>query len=153
MTLRILTIILFSCFLFASCSMKKGANDNTDKEAIGSCRVERFGYSGYGDSIFALLHGKIVEPGKTVAGKDTMRLLTGVNVTVEQNGQSASTNDKGEFEIGFEKGIFSLVVSKEGYETLVLTNYVSDPDQVSTTEIILERGKEQRTFEIPKWTR
>ena len=72
---------------------------------------------------------------------------------IEQNNKTVFTDENGHFAIGLQKGNFSINISKNGYQTLSLTNYVSDPDQVSNTTIILEKGEDTVKFEIPKRTK
>ncbi len=125
------------CFLFRN--QKKNGS-----------RVVSFHYGGYSDTIYALINGKIYERNLISTLNDSLLPLGNVKIIAEQNNKTAFTNSDGEFIIGLEKGVFSLLITKEGYQSLRITNYVSDPDQISGARIILEKGINLRTFEIPK---
>ena len=153
MTFRIFTVFTVVSFSFWSCLNKQATKSPSDKITNNTSRVEYFKYGGYSDTTFALVYGKVYEIEKDVKGKDTLKILPTVNIRVEQNNKAVQTDNKGEFEIGLEKGIFSLIISKKSYEPIKLTNYVSDPDQVSNVKIILVKGTELQEFEIPKWKR
>ncbi|HLY70064.1 MAG TPA: hypothetical protein VKR53_10080 [Puia sp.] len=118
---------------------------------IEKSRVIKFEYSGYDDTTCALIFGKVYSAGKMDnRGKSHLSPLANVQIQVQQNGRITTTVTDGNFVIGFNKGIFSLLITKAGYQSLRITNYISDPDQVSITRIILEKGENLQTFEIPK---
>lgn len=77
-----------------------------------------------------------------------LRPLQNVELKIERNNKSVLTDSAGHFLINAEKGRLTLLISKDGYQQLRLTNYISDPDQVSTTKIILAKGNESQTFKI-----
>jgi len=153
MTLRKFAILTIVGFSFWSCSNKQATKSTLDKITNDTSKVEHFEYAGYGDTTLALIYGKIYETEKNIKGKDTLKPLPTVDIRIEQNNKAVQTDNKGEFKIGLKKGVFSLFISKQGYEPIKLTNYVSNPDQVSNAKIILVKGTELRKFEIPKWTR
>jgi hypothetical protein len=147
MTLRILFVFTIVFFFVETCVYRSG------KAVSDVSRVEHFEYAGYSDTIYAVIYGRVYEKRKTAKGLDTLMPLSHVDVLVEKNGKLGMTDRNGDFAIGLDKGVFSLMVSKQGYEPIQVTNYVSDPDRVSFTKIVLAKGKEQRTFQVPKWTR
>ncbi len=62
---------------------------------------------------------------------DSLRPLSNVTIKVERNSKKVSSDTGGHFTIELERGIFSLLITKQGYQPLRVTNYHSDPDQVS----------------------
>ena len=72
-----------------------------------------------------------------------------MTITAIQNKKITQTDELGQFSIGLEKGVFSLLVSKPGYQPLTIVNYMSDPDQVSDTKIVLVKGNTNQYFKIP----
>lgn len=153
MTLRVYIIFTFIILFLCRCSTEQPTNSKPDKTVIDTSKVKQFEYGGYGDTIYALVYGQVSELEKNASGKNTLKPLQNVDIKVLQSNKAVRTDNKGEFEIWSEKGVFSFIISKQGYEPIKLTNYVSDPDQISNTKIILVKGSETRTFEIPKWTR
>lgn len=103
-----------------------------------------FRYGGYSDTIFALLNGRISQQqqGKLIP-------VANAKIYTEQNGKTVYTNSDGHFLIGLEKGSFSFIVSKNSFEPLHITNFISYPDQVSDIEIELEKGIMLRTYKLP----
>ena len=132
------TILLIQ--LFISCLSTKNSGST----------VLSFRYGGYGDTVYALISGEIYERRAVSVSKDSLLPIGNVQIEAEQNGKVTFTNPDGKFTIGLEKGVFSLLITKEGYQSLRITNYISDPDQMSGATILLEKGKEVRTFEIKK---
>ncbi|BAU55725.1 carboxypeptidase regulatory-like domain-containing protein [Mucilaginibacter gotjawali] len=125
--------------LFTSCN-----------EIIGSewSRVVDFQYTGNGDSIYTILYGKVFEINKIDNIGDTIP-VSGAAIKAEQNGTVVKTDLKGSFSIEPGKGTFTLTIAKPGYQTLQMTNYISDPDRVSNTAIVLVKGSGINRFEIP----
>jgi Carboxypeptidase regulatory-like domain len=122
--------------------------DVSNKNALS--RVVKFQYLGYGDTIYALMEGNVYINDSINTSDTLLKPLAGVQVNAEQNNKLTYTNSNGEFMIGLEKGTFNLMITREGYQPLKITNYMSDPDQVSRVKIILAKGDELKTFEIPK---
>jgi len=117
---------------------------------IEKSRVIKFEYSGYSDTTCALIFGKVYSAGKMDnRGKSRLTPLANVQIQVLQNNRITTTGTDGSFVIGFDKGVFNLLITKDRYQSLRITNYISNPDQVSKTMIILEKGGNLQTFEIP----
>jgi len=112
-------------------------------------RVAYFNYGGYGDTLYASLGGQVFELNRSIKTKDSLTPLKNVEIKVEENNQSVFTDSAGSFVLLFEKGTFNLLIRKENYQSLRLTNYISDPDQFSGTIIYLEKEKGLETFNIP----
>lgn len=154
MTVRNLKSLLTILVLFSSCtnltnSKTKNANIISTTQNKKVSRLLKFEYGGYDDTVVALIYGNVYQTNTLKNSSDTLP-LSNVSIKVEQNSKTVLTDNAGQFQIGLKKGTFSLVVSKEGYQSLRLTNYVSDPDQISNTIIILEKGNGLQTIEIPK---
>jgi len=113
-----------------------------------SSRVIKFQYSGYGDSIYTVLYGEVFEIKKTGTINDTIP-VSGANIKAEQNNKLVKTDAKGAFSIELEKGTFTLSITKAGYQTLQMTNYISDQDRVSNTTVVLVKGPGVNHFKIP----
>lgn len=123
-------IILIIC-LTISCSNKS--------------RVTDFQYLGFGDTIFAVIEGEVYE-------KDYLSIkpLKDVLITVDSINKETITDKNGKFDIGLSKGRYKLKVEKKGYQTISIENYVSFPDEISKTKIILVKGNSNQTFVCPK---
>jgi hypothetical protein len=107
--------------------------------------VIEFHYGGYDDTVFALISGRIYEPDDA----DSLIALKDVQIKSEQNNKVVTTNSSGAFLIGLGRGNFSLLITKKGYQSVRITNFISNPDQLSDTKIRLVKGKGLSTFEIP----
>ena len=149
MTLRTTSIFLLTISILLSCSDMTKRN-NRHKEPDKKSRVADFYYGGYGDTVCATLIGQVFVLDTSIKSKDSLTPLLDVKVTVQENNKSVLTNANGQFVIPFYKGIYSLLLTKNGYQSLLLKNFISDPDQYSQTKIYLEKGTELQTFEIPK---
>jgi hypothetical protein len=136
---RISILVLFAFIVLTSCK------EQTNIPATS--RVDYFEYQGYGDTIVSLLYGTVVE--KESDGKTGLTPLEEVIVTVKGTNTTDSTKADGEFVVGLPDGIYELSIQKPGYQTLVLSNYVSDPDRVSVTKIILVKGSDVQQIKIP----
>lgn len=128
-----LTLII----LVGSCSLGKSP---TKQES----RVDLFEYQGYGDTIVSLLYGEVYDNNESIPG-----LIPAVSISVSEDSASCVSNSKGEFTLGLPKGVFIIKISKPGYQTLLLSNYNSDPDRVSFTKIILVKGSGEIKYHIP----
>jgi len=132
MLIRKIAILLTIIIFFNAC---------TD---VVKSRVSEFNYSGYGDSIYAVIDINVyASDGKTP--------LADVQIKAEKNGKSRTTNKDGFVEIPFEKGDYNIMIAKSGYQSIRLKNYHSDPDQISNATIILEQGVGTQNFELPEW--
>lgn len=137
--MKILPWLGVALLVFASsCAMNQTANEQES-------RVDLFEYQGYSDTIVSLLYGEIYEN-----NDNNQTAVTDVQVTVSGDSASCVSDQKGEFVLGLSKGIFELKISKPGYQTLVMSNYNSDPDRVSLTKIILVKGTGEVNYKIPE---
>jgi hypothetical protein len=134
-----LLVVTLLTLIIISCSSTKNLRS----------RVLDFQYGGYSDTIYALIEGEVYERGSNTVSKDSLSPIGNVQIKVEQNNRLVSTDSAGKFFIGLSKGVFSFLLTKEGYQSLRITNYISDPDQVSSAKIVLEKGRDLITFEIP----
>ena len=150
MTLRTILIFFLMMAVALACSDLSDKNNKSKEILKMKSRVSKFEYGGYGDANKAFIYGSIYEYDTTHHSKDTLKPLQNVSIKIEQTNQIIFTDTAGQFELGFDKGVFRLFVTKQGYQSLRLTNYVSDPDQISNTKIILEKGNDLQTFEISK---
>ncbi len=121
------------------------------QQTSNKSRVSNFYYGGYGDTVYAMLHGNVFRLDTSIKTKDSLIALPDVTISIEENGKTILTDSSGHFELWFVKGTFNLRVSKEGYQPLQVKHYVSDPDQFSGITIYLEKGKEEQEFELPEW--
>jgi hypothetical protein len=138
----------------SACSDRPKKNDtNIPTQNEKKSRVLKFEYGGYGDTNKASIYGDIYEYDTTYNSKDSLHPLTNVSVKVEHNNLTTFTDTAGQFTLGFDKGTFNLVIEKEGYQPLSVTNYFSNPDQITHAIILLERGTDLQKYEIPKWTK
>jgi len=110
--------------------------------------IIQFEYQGYGDTTCTILYGKVFEIKKTDHINDTIE-IPGAEIKAGQNGKVIKTDTTGSFSMGLEKGTFTLTIAKPGYQTLKMTNYISDPDRVSNTSVVLVKGSGIDHFEIP----
>lgn len=138
MAFRITLFCGLTALLFFSCSM--GQNEKKS-------RVASFHYGGYGDTLYATLEGQILYVDQSNV-RDTLKVSNAEVKVVELN-KTVSTDTDGQFIINLDKGIFSLLVTKPGFQPLLIKDYVSDPDQFSGTNIYLEKGTDEQTFIIP----
>ena len=145
MTLPKLCTCLLFTFLFFGCL--RGTHQNQQS------RVAHFHYGGYSDTIYALVYGEVYEEESKSGSDKTLRPVSHVKIKAEQNGKEVFTDSQGQFVIGLEEGDYNLLVSKEGYQSLLLANYASHPDQVSDTKIILTKGSGKQTSQLPEWNR
>ncbi len=151
MNLRIFITLTLIAFIFNHCENSQFSKRLPENKKNNTSKIEYFEYGGYGDSNLSIIYGNVYEPEKKENGTDTLKPLSTVEIRLVQNNKSVQTDSNGRFEIGVEKGIFSFTVLKKGYEPITLTNFVSDPDQVSNTKIILVKGNKPRTFKIQDW--
>ncbi|GAO41403.1 carboxypeptidase-like regulatory domain-containing protein [Flavihumibacter petaseus] len=135
--------------LTAGCKDSLIANQTGAVKITDTSSVSWFNYGGYSDTSVALISGKVFERLDQPDGSDSIKPLPGVSIEFRKIKKSTLSDSNGEFLIGVEKGIFSIIISKKGYESITLDNYRSDPDQVSYTQITLVKGNEQRSYNIP----
>ena len=142
MTLRTISIFVLTTAFLSSCF--KGQKQKAKS------RVSYFHYGGYGDTLYATLEGQIFYLDTSLKTKDSLTKLRDVTIKILEHNKTLLSDTNGQFVINLEKGVFSLLFDKNGFQPLLIKNYVSDPDQFSGTKIYLEKGKEQQTFIIPK---
>lgn len=155
MTVRDFKIFLLILAILYSCSNLTNSKSNTTNIVSTAqnnkvSKLLKFQYGGYDDTVVALIYGNVYQENTLTNSKDSLQPLSNVSIKVEQNSKAVSTDSTGHFQIGLEKGTFNLLISKPGYQSLRLTNYISDPDQISNTIIILEKGSELQIAEISK---
>ena len=106
--------------------------------------VAQFDYQGYGDTTLSLMYGKVFE---NLNGKKSP--LPKVQITVVNAKETTFSDLEGNFNIWTKSGTYHVLVSKEGYQSMLLKNYEAFSDRVSRTEIVLVKGKGAVFFEIP----
>jgi hypothetical protein len=116
-------------------------------------RVAYFNYGGYGDTSYATLGGKIFRLDTSIKTKDSLVPLANVTVRVEEKNKIVLTDSGGSYGLWFGKGLFTIVIRKNGYQPLRIKNYEAHPDQFSEATIYLEKGTEEQVFEAPKHDR
>ena len=116
-------------------------------------RVISFNYGGLGDNINSTLIGNVYFSPATGKQKDTLTPLKGVLIIARDKTNKAYkktfTDDKGYFSMEFSNAVYSITFVKPGYQSLTLTNYESKGDQVSDTEIVLEKGRQNQLEKLP----
>lgn len=132
-------VFILNIFLLIGCAVQSAKQLTS--------RVENFEYQGYGDTIVSMLFGSVYEL-KAGSEKDLVPLQH-VIIKVEQDSLQVQTDSAGKFVIALPEGVYALKVSKKGYQSICLRNYVSHSDRVSLTSIILVKGKDQQDFIIP----
>ncbi len=142
-------------FLFTFCGlliMAVSCNSPIQKKTsvkVHASSLLHFEYRGYGDTVFAMIDGTVFAPDSLSPEGEPGRPLSGVKVTVTENKKMTETDAQGQFSIGLGKGIYSLILTKKGYQTLMISNYRADPDQVSVADIMLVKGSVTQRSEIP----
>jgi hypothetical protein len=109
-------------------------------------RLGSFQYGGYGDTSYATLFGSVAQ----ILDSGDTSYISGARVQVVENNDTARTSDAGGFVMHFPSGAFNLLVTKKGYQDLMLQNYISEPDQISYTLILLEPGRGKVVADIPE---
>jgi len=148
MATRVCTVLLFIFLHYCNIIRGQQGTDSSDKVGWDSSTVYSFEGGEYGDTVYAFIYGTVYEPISPL--NDTVKPLSSVIITIEQNHKTFTTDESGKFKIGFPRGFYSLIVSKPNYEPIRITNFYSDPDEFTTTEIILVKGKITRKFKVPK---
>jgi hypothetical protein len=118
-------------------------------------RVIFFQYGGYGDNAFATLDGYVFYSSKTKNQTDTLLPLKAVRITaVDSTGKIFKvtiTDKKGFFSIEFPFGTYTIKLFRENYQPLIVTNYASRADQITSSEFVLEKGLIKQYFRVPNW--
>ncbi|MES2590767.1 MAG: carboxypeptidase-like regulatory domain-containing protein [Bacteroidota bacterium] len=127
------------------------------KKSVNNSKVVYFNYNPCQDTICAFFYGNIYEINSLNNSKDSLLPLINVKIKAEQNIQTTLTDKNGKFSLNLPSGVYSLLIIKEGYEPLRITNYVSSSTEVAYTQIVLTKGKDLQTFKAPllssKWIR
>jgi hypothetical protein len=133
---------LITIFTALSCKPNKTAGE---EEKQAKSRMTYFEYGGNTDTIYAHISGEVYGMGED----NKLHPLPDVTVEIEQIKRTTQTNEIGIFGFWLEKGVYNLIVAKDGYQPLTLINYISVPDQLSSTKIILEKGTDMQTVNVP----
>jgi hypothetical protein len=134
---RTLIVSIFSFLLFFACSTKKS-------------RVISFEYGGHFDTSCAILEGEVYEPYLNTAAKDSLFAVTNAMIKAVDSSsnmvyKTAYTDSRGKFSMSFfTNNTYNLVITKSGYQTIRITNFIADTGQTSKMKLILE--KEQKIF-------
>jgi hypothetical protein len=108
----------------------------------------KFDYQGYSDTIYALIQGHIfTESGFIKEPLDSAEIIS---YRPSPNDTITYTDSQGYFLVGFCYGTYSILIKKEGFQSIRLVNYESDPDQISCLEAILRKGKGEMVYDISK---
>jgi hypothetical protein len=112
-------------------------------------RVAWFHYGGYGDTVYATLEGTIFYLDSSIKTKDSLTPLPGVQLTIPETGRTLLSDSNGVFVLQLPKTVVDLMLTKQGFQPLLIKNYVADPDQYASTKIYLEKGTAPQIFIIP----
>jgi hypothetical protein len=120
--------------LLIACSTKKS-------------RVVVFEYGGHYDTSCAILEGQVYEVNLIPNSKDSLYPVVNAVIksvdSADQIYKTAYTDSRGKFSMSFfNEGIYNLLVTKEGFQTIKVTNFIADTGQNSSIKIILERDHE-----------
>ena len=126
-SLLLLSILFFSCHSYSKRS-----------------EVIQFEYQGYGDSTLSVMYGQVFENIK--GDKKPLQL---VQVSIANSGRNTLSDLDGNFNIGMESGKYNLLISKNGYQSLLLKNYEAISDRVSRIIIMLNLGEGTEIVELP----
>ena len=136
---RLLLIFLVSISFLISCEKKKDFEKS---------RVVRFHYGGYGDNVNGFIEGnamKIVTLDKIIgAGEFEVEINHSKKIKV-------NTEMDGSYFFNIENGTYNLKYILNGYEPIIIKNYKSVSDQVTTIDVNFEQGNETQTYIAPKW--
>ncbi|MEY4332126.1 MAG: hypothetical protein RLZZ196_864 [Bacteroidota bacterium] len=106
--------------------------------------VVQFEYQGYGDSTLSVMYGKVFE---NINGDE--KPLQKVQVSIANSRRSTFSDLYGNFNIGMETGKYNLLISKNGYQSLLLKNYEAISDRVSRIIIMLRLGEGIEIVDLP----
>ncbi len=149
---------LFSVVLLMTISCTSKPNHRTksssDKDVQSSVRascVMSFKYGGYGDYVFSVIEGQIFR----IDSKDSLIQLGDCNIVSydmvkREVCQTIHADSTGQFKLEFPSGKFGFVISKAGFESLKIYNFDSDPDQISTIEILMQAGEKSQGYCLPE---
>jgi hypothetical protein len=86
-------------------------------------------YQGYGDTIFALIYGKIIDFENHPQANVKIQLLN--------SGYKAESDSLGKFEIYSNSGTYDISIKKEAFQSVLIKGYVSQSDQITQIKIKL----------------
>jgi len=104
-----------------------------------SCRADKnnsiveLEYLGFSDTVVAILHGKVLNLYNKPIQNATIKTF--------DNKHETQTDSLGRFELGFEEGVFDVIVQVPKYQKVLLKSYLSHPDQVTRTTIQLSEKR------------
>ena len=130
-----LVTTIFSTFL--SCKSNK---DNTN--------VSYFQYGGYGDTIVGTVQGNAMK----IVTLDKIIPVLEFEVEINHSKKiKVNTEMDGSYFFNIENGTYNLKYILKGYEPVVIKNYKSVSDQVTTIDVNFQKGNETQTYIAPKW--
>ena len=134
--LKLTFLYAFGCMTFlSSCTGQKS-------------ELSLFEYSGYSDTIYAMIGGHIFEyKGLLKSPLDSVEIIS--HRPSPQDTVNLTDKD-GYFAAFFCNGIFEVLIKKRGYQSIKLINFESNPDQVSHLEAILRKGEGEIVYNISK---
>jgi hypothetical protein len=90
------------------------------------------------------MYGKVFE---NINGDE--KPLQKVQVSIANSRRSTFSDLYGNFNIGMETGKYNLLISKNGYQSLLLKNYEAISDRVSRIIIMLRLGEGIEIVDLP----
>src|SRR5215813_6375237 len=119
MVSRLLILSAFSFLLLFACSTKKS-------------RVLSFEYGGHFDTSCAILEGEVYEPNLNTNSKDSLlsvsnAIIKAIDSSNNQVYKTDYTDSRGRFSMSFfNNDTYDLVVTKSGYQTIRITNFIAN---------------------------
>lgn len=123
---------ILSVLMLIACSTKKS-------------RVVVFEYGEHYDTSCAILEGAVYEVNLIPNSKDSLYPVVNAMIkstdSADKVYKTAYTDSRGKFSMSFfNEGTYNLVVTKDGFQTIRITNFLADTGQNSTVKIILEKN-------------
>lgn len=116
-------------------------------------RVSTFHYGGFGDNLFATLHGSIFSNAVDKNAAISVDSLYGVEMIIFDSTNTifrkVRLESTASYSIEIPGGVYKIIFDKKGYQPIIITNYKSVADQLTQLDIILEKGYEIQYHEIP----
>jgi len=127
---------ILTTLLLIGCSTKKS-------------RVVSFEYGEHFDTSCAILEGEVYEVNLIPNSKDSLYPVVNAIIksfdTTDKAYKTAYTNSRGKFSMSFfNEGTYHLVVTKDGFQPIRVTNFIADTGQTSSIKIIL--AKDHKLF-------
>lgn len=136
--MRRLFLLLLSVVLCSSC--ENGADERNENKSM----LLLFQDLGTADTVCAKLSGEIYqrdEKGDTIP-------LSGARVVISDEFQDFETDSRGYFVSCIRDGAKEIEVTKDGFQTAIIENYVAKSGQISGFKLLLERGDEDVILKI-----